>query len=338
MTGPSAAKPSEPATRRAGHVPVLCAQVIEALAPRDGATYVDGTFGGGGTARAILEAAACTVWGIDRDPRAAARAEALAADFPGRLRFVQGRFGEMDRLLKRRGVCTVDGVALDLGLSSYQLDDPARGFSFRLDGPLDMRMGGDGLGAADLVNGADEHSLADLIRRYGEERKARRIAGAIVAARRTGPIATTRELAAIIERAAGPDARRPGAIHPATRTFQALRIAVNDELDELARGLCAAERLLAPGGRLCVVSFHSLEDRRVKLFLRARAGRAPRASRHEPEPSLAEPPRPPSFHLFNSRVRKPDRQEIANNPRARSARLRMAERTSAAPWPEQAAA
>ncbi len=338
MTGPRAIKPSEPARPRAGHVPVLCMEVVEALAPKDGATYVDGTFGGGGYARAILEAAACTVWGIDRDPHAAARAEALAAEFPGRLRFVQGRFSEMDSLLRPHGVHTVDGIALDLGLSSHQLDDPARGFSFRLDGPLDMRMDADGESAADLVNQADEDMLADLIRRYGEDRKARAIARAIVAARHEAPITSTRQLATIIEHAVGPAPRRPGAIHPATRTFQALRIAVNDELGELARGLGAAERLLAPGGRLCVVSFHSLEDRMVKLFLRSRSGRAPRASRHEPEPVRAEAAREPSFRLLHTRARKPGAQEIAANPRARSARLRAAERTSAPAWPEQAAA
>ena len=251
-----------------GHAPVLLAEVLDVLRPRDGAYYIDGTFGGGGYTCAILEAANCRVLGIDRDPDAIARGHELVARFPGRLALAQGRFSEMEALLARHGETGSDGVVLDLGVSSFQIDDAARGFSFRGDGPLDMRMSKEGPSAAELVNTADEQQLADIIATLGEERHARRVARAIVQAR---PFARTSELANVVARALGPAAARH-AIHPATRTFQALRLSVNDELGELERGLEAAERILRPEGRLAVVAFHSLEDRIVKRFLVERLG------------------------------------------------------------------
>jgi 16S rRNA (cytosine1402-N4)-methyltransferase len=306
------------------HIPVLCAPVLAALAPRAGGRYVDGTFGAGGYAIAVLEAADCLVHGIDRDPDALAIGRELARRFPGRLDLIEGRFGDMDSLLSARGVARVDGVALDLGVSSMQLDRAERGFSFRQDGPLDMRMGRDGKSAAELVNELPEAELAQLIRDLGEERFARRIASAIVRGR---PFARTLQLAEAIRRAAP---AKGDAIDPATRTFQALRMAINDELGELARGLAAAERLLAPGGRLAVVTFHSLEDRPVKAFLQRRAGRTPGGSRHLPE--LAAGPAP-SFRLLNVKPILPDAAELRINARARSAKLRAAERTEAPAWP-----
>ncbi|HEY1258322.1 MAG TPA: 16S rRNA (cytosine(1402)-N(4))-methyltransferase RsmH [Stellaceae bacterium] len=309
-----------------GHVPVLLEAVIAALAPRDGAVYVDGTFGDGGYSAALLAAAHCRVVAIDRDPDAARRARTLAIQHGDRLVIVEGRFGEMVRLLAPLEAGPIAGIALDLGVSSIQLDTAERGFSFRLDGPLDMRMGRDGQSAADLVATLSEAELAALIHDFGEERFSRRVARAIAAARRRGAIRRTLELAEIV-RAAVPKTE-PG-LDPATRTFQALRIAVNDELGELDRGLSAAEQLLMPGGRLAVVSFHSLEDRRVKNFLRRRSEAAPRASRHEPDP--ADTPRP-SFCLLHRRPVRPGPAEIARNPRARSARLRAAERTAAPVW------
>jgi 16S rRNA (cytosine1402-N4)-methyltransferase len=250
-----------------------------------------------------------------------ARGEDMAKLYAGRLTLIEGRFSEMERLIAPLGITQLAGIALDLGVSSAQLDDPARGFSFRADGPLDMRMGRDGRSAADLVNSADEGELASLIREYGEERFARRIARAVVAAR---PLNRTSELAAAI-RSVVPDT---GGIDPATRTFQALRIAVNEELDELDRGLAAAERLLEPGGRLAVVAFHSLEDRRVKDFLRRRSTAAPQASRHAPATRAPAP----SFDLITRKPVAPSAGEIARNPRARSARLRAATRTAAPAW------
>lgn len=257
------------------HSPVMLAEVLRALEPRDGGVYVDATFGAGGYSRGLLEAADCTVWGIDRDPLAQSIGADLGREFPGRLTVLAGRFGDMRELLSSVGVERVDGVALDLGVSSMQLDDPARGFSFRADGPLDMRMDADGrLGhdmatAADVVNSLAEQELADLIYKYGEERASRRVARAIVELREKAPITRTEELADLIR---GVVRKSKDGIDPATRTFQALRIFVNDELGELARGLAGAEALLAPGGRLAVVSFHSLEDRVVKEFLRERSG------------------------------------------------------------------
>ena len=309
----------------AGHRPVLLDEVLDALEPRDGAIYVDGTFGAGGYSRALLAAARCTVWGIDRDPAVIPGARRLVRESAGRLTVLTGRFGEIDRLLAAHGVARVDGVALDLGVSSMQLDDPARGFSFLRDGPLDMRMERSGPSAADVVNGGDERALASIIFTLGGERKARRVARAIVAARRKRPIRRTGELAAIVRRVVRPAA---DGLDPATRTFQALRIHVNDELGELERGLSAAERLLADGGRLAVVSFHSLEDRRVKRFLAERSGRAPRPSRHAPDVAV----RTPSFRLITRRVVRPSAAEVAANPRARPGRLRAAERLAAPAW------
>ncbi len=316
----------------AAHVPVMVREVLAALAPRAGAEYVDATFGAGGYARALLEAAACRVWAIDRDPDAVAGAQALCRAYAGRLHVARGRFGDMETLLDGVGVRRIDGVAFDLGMSSAQVDSPKRGFSFRHDGPLDMRMDPDhGITAAEVVDCLSEDELAELLGTLGEERAARRIARAIVRARGRAPITRSLELAEIV-RSALPPART--GIDPATRTFQALRIQVNDELGELDRGLGAAERLLRPGGRLCVLSFHSLEDRRVKAFLRARSGGEPRPSRHRPEAAPSSR-RPPSFRLLRRGPLKPSAAEIDANPRARSARLRAAERTDAEPWPAQ---
>lgn len=315
----------------APHTPVMLREVVAALRPRAGAIMIDGTFGRGGYAEALL-AAACVVWAIDRDPQAVAYGQQLAASHGGRLTILAGCFAELDRLLRSRGVSLVDGVALDLGVSSPQLDDAARGFSFRLDGPLDMRMGQGGKSAAEIVNGKSESELADIIFHLGEERQARRIARAIVARRQQQPILRTGELAEIVR---GAVRRDHDGIDLATRTFQALRLYVNDELNQLDRGLCAAEALLAPGGRLAVVSFHSLEDRRVKSFLRRRAGAEPQPSRHRP---AAVETRAPSFRMIERQAVGPTAQEVTANPRARSARLRWAERTAAAAWPCEAAA
>jgi len=303
-----------------GHLPVMLAEVLQALNPRDGAHYIDGTFGGGGYARAILEACDCRVLGIDRDPEAIARGEALAAHYPGRLTLVHGEFSQLDKYLADSGEAGTNGVVLDLGVSSFQFDEPARGFSFRADGPLDMRMSAAGLSAADVVNGADEKTLAGILLRYGEERQARRIARAIVADR---PFSRTGELAELVTRVLGPAAARQP-IHPATRTFQALRIHVNDELSELSLALEAATRALKPQGRLAVVSFHSLEDRIVKRFLAERSAAAPRASRHAPDTQNK-----PLYRLLGSRPKTPGEIEIANNHRARSAKLRAGERLAA---------
>ena len=307
------------------HVPVMLSEVVGLLAPRDGGRYLDGTFGGGGYAGAILQAASCTLWAIDRDPDAIARGASLAARFPGRLHLIHGQFGEMLALLAERGVTELDGVVLDLGVSSFQLDEPARGFSFRGDGPLDMRMSRSGLSAADVVNTLPERELADTLFELGEERASRRIARAIVAARAAEPITTTTRLAAIIRGVLPPD--RSG-IDPATRSFQALRIRVNDELGEIERGLDQASKLLAPGGRLIVVAFHSLEDRLVKRFMGDAAGRAPAPSRHDPRGLRTRTP--PRFRLVTPRPLRPGAAELAVNPRARSARLRALERIAVA--------
>jgi 16S rRNA (cytosine1402-N4)-methyltransferase len=304
-----------------GHVPVMLREVLDLLAPRDGGIYLDATFGGGGYTAAILGAADCTVFAIDRDPDAIARGAALAARHPGRLHLIEGRFGDMVDLLAARGVAALDGVAFDLGVSSFQLDEAARGFSFRAEGPLDMRMGRSGTSAAHLVNTLDERALADLIRRFGEERHARRVARAIVRARTEAPITSTLRLAAIV-RSAVP--RSADGIDPATRSFQALRISVNEELDELARGLSAAIGLLSPGGRIVAVAFHSLEDRIVKQAFAAAAGRTPGASRHDPAALAARPA--PRLRLLTPKPLTPSADEAAANPRARSARLRAAER------------
>jgi 16S rRNA (cytosine1402-N4)-methyltransferase len=316
----------------AGHEPVLLAETLAALAPHDGGIYVDGTFGRGGYTAAILAAARCRVVAIDRDPAAIAAGAVLAAAAEGRLTLIAGRVGDMVSLLEGAGISVVTGVALDLGTSSPQIDEAARGFSFRMDGPLDMRMEQDGTSAADLVNTLPAGELADLIYRYGEERLSRRIAKAIVTARAAAPIRRTGELATIV-RSVVPG--QPGGIDPATRTFQALRIAVNDELGELGRGLVAAERLLVPGGRLVVVAFHSLEDRSVKEFLRRRSDSAPRGSRHLP---ATERGPAASFRLLTRKPIRPGAAEEARNPRSRSARLRAAERLAAPAWPADDAA
>ncbi len=313
------------------HVPVLLEEVAAALSPVDGGTYVDGTFGAGGYSKRLLDSAQCRVFAIDRDPDAIDRARPLVAASGERLVVIEGRFGDMDTLVPANGAGPVDGIALDLGVSSPQLDAAERGFSFREDGPLDMRMEKAGPSAADIVNGESEKGLADIIFQLGEERHARRIARAIVAARTDGAILRTRVLAELV-RGVVPAANAKDGIHPATRTFQALRIHVNRELEELDRGLRAAERLLAPGGRLAVVSFHSLEDRRVKTFLRRRAGDVPGPSRHQPV--VTQPPEP-SFKLVGRRPVAPGEAEVKANPRARSAKLRVAERTHAPAWTEE---
>lgn len=308
------------------HVPVLLAEVIAALAPRDGGTYVDGTFGAGGYSLAILGAAGCRLFAIDRDPGAVARGRAFETTHADRFTMVEGRFGDMDDLLRDHGIDGVDGIALDIGVSSMQIDQAERGFSFAKDGPLDMRMEQAGPSAADMVNETPESELADIIYRYGEERLSRRVAKAIVAARKDKRFERTGELAEVIRKVVP---RHPDGIDPATRTFQALRIAVNDELGELERGLVAAERLLLPGGVLAVVTFHSLEDRVVKGFLRSRSGEAARPSRHLPHGGTGPAP---SFSLLSRRAVAPGDEEVRRNPRARSAKLRSARRTDAAAW------
>lgn len=313
---------------KAMHLPVLCAEVVAALAPRDGEVFVDGTFGAGGYSGALLAAADCKVYGIDRDPTVEMHAARVGAAHPGRFRLLRGRFGAMAELLADEGIDGVDGVTLDIGVSSMQLDQAERGFSFQQDGPLDMRMdASSGESAADVVNSRDEVELADIIYLYGEEHRSRAIARAIVKARAEAPITRTLQLAAIVARVVR---GKPGH-HPATRTFQALRIHVNDELGELRRGLLAAERLLKPDGRLAVVSFHSLEDRVVKQFLDRRAGKGGGTSRHLPENPAAV--RAPSFAPIHKGAITAGEQEAEANPRARSAKLRAARRTDAAAWP-----
>ena len=309
-----------------GHVPVMLEEVLATLAPRDGAIYLDATFGGGGYAGAILAAADCTLWALDRDPDAIARGARLAALHPGRLHLLEARFGDMLAALAAHGVARLDGVVMDLGVSSFQLDEAGRGFSFRADGPLDMRMARDGRTAADLVNTLPEADLARIIAEFGEERHARRVARAILAARAEAPISTTARLAEVVRRAVPRD---PSGIDGATRSFQALRIAVNDELGEIERGLRAALELLAPGGRLVVVAFHSLEDRIVKRTLAEAAGRSGTASRHDP--AALRPRAEPDFALLTPRALRPGEAELATNPRARSARLRALERVSRPP-------
>jgi 16S rRNA (cytosine1402-N4)-methyltransferase len=300
------------------HRPVLIDQALDALNLRDGAIYVDATFGGGGYSRAILERARCQVLAFDRDPDAVARGRELAVQCPG-LTVIHAPFGEMRQRLDAEGTSQVDGIVFDLGVSSFQLDQSERGFSFQADGPLDMRMDRRGTTAADLVNQMDEGELARLLFAYGDEPQAKRVAKAIVSGRQASPIITTSALAAIVARAKG---GRQGPRDPATRTFQALRIAVNDELGELERGLAAAEDLLRPGGRLVVVAFHSGEDALVKSFVNRHGGRQAQPSRHLPPVVLA----PPRWRWVRHGVVKPAPQELAANPRARSARLRVAER------------
>jgi 16S rRNA (cytosine1402-N4)-methyltransferase len=318
----------------ARHIPVMLSEVLGSLEPKDGEIIVDGTFGAGGYSEAILRQADCKIIAIDRDPEAFRLTGQLAEKHPSRLMAVLGRYSEMEAIAASEGFTSVDGVTLDLGVSSMQLDDPARGFSFMQEGPLDMRMGEGGPTAGDIVNAMPERELAEIIFRLGEERRARVIAKAIVVRRAEQPITTTAELADMVARVLG--RKRDETKHPATRTFQALRLYLNEELDELARGLSAAERLLRAGGRLAVVTFHSLEDRIAKRFLASRSAPPPRASRHLPEARAENIA--PSFRLLNRRPLEPNRAEIARNPRARSARLRAAERTGASAHPLDLAA
>ena len=306
------------------HTSVLLDEVLVAMKLVGGETVIDGTFGAGGYTRAFL-AAGANVIAFDRDPTAARFAEGLPAD---RFRLIQARFSEMAEAV---GEGAVDAVALDLGVSSMQLDESERGFSFMRDGPLDMRMGDQGPTAADLVNTAEPTELARILYVYGEERQSRRIAAAIARRRSEQPFSRTLELAEFIEKALG--GRRGAKVHPATRSFQALRIAVNEELAELEEGLRAAERALKPGGRLCVVTFHSLEDRIVKTFLAVRAGRTPGGSRHAPPTAAGAPP---SFQLLFNGAQAPSQAEVEANPRARSAKLRAAVRTAAPVWRDAA--
>jgi 16S rRNA (cytosine1402-N4)-methyltransferase len=301
----------------APHIPVLLRPLLAAVAPVTG-TWLDGTLGAGGYARGLLEAGAAQVIGVDRDPLALEMARDWGAEYGDRLRLVQGNFAQMDDYAS-----DLDGVVLDLGVSSMQLDEAARGFSFRNDGPLDMRMSQSGPTAADLVNETPEAELANIIFLYGEERASRRIAKSIVRVREDAPIDTTLQLAGIVERCL--PRPKPGQTHPATRTFQAIRIAVNDEYGALIEGLEAAERALKPGGQLAVVTFHSIEDRMVKRFLQIRAGATGGGSRHAPK--IEQPD--PQFTLKSRKAIGPDAQELDENPRARSAKLRVATRTEA---------
>ena len=308
---------SETAADHPPHIPVLLRPILAAVAPVSG-VWLDGTFGAGGYARGLLDAGAATVIGIDRDPSAFALAASWAGTYGDRLRLVEGTFSNLGTLAGE----PLDGVVLDLGVSSMQLDQAARGFSFAKDGPLDMRMGADGPTAADLVNGSSEEHLADVLYHYGEERASRRIAHAIVAARVIQPITTTLRLAELVARCL--PRPKPGQSHPATRSFQAIRIAVNAEFSELAAGLAAAERALKPGGLLAVVTFHSLEDRIVKRFFQLASGGEAQSNRYAP----ARVEDAPRFDLVTKRAIAPDTDELALNPRSRSAKLRIGRRTS----------
>lgn len=312
----------------APHFPVMLPEVLSVLSPKDGEVYVDGTFGAGGYTRAFLEAADCTVIAIDRDPAAVARADAMKKEFGERLIFVRGKFGDALELVKAAGFEQVDGFVLDVGVSSMQFDEASRGFSFRFDASLDMRMDTEsGETAADIVNTYDEEDLANLIYKYGEERKSRYIARRIVEERKAAPIETTLRLAEMIRDVVHKSPKDK--IDPATRTFQALRIAVNDELGELQRGLVAAENLLKEGGRLVVVSFHSLEEGIVKSFLYERSGKTPNASKYLPAIAKGDDP---SFVLSPKKPIDPSDDEIKQNARSRSARLRGGIRTDAPVW------
>jgi len=304
------------------HVPVLIGPIIEKVAPVSG-TWLDGTFGAGGYARALLDAGASRVIGVDRDPEALERAAGWAEAYGARLVLKAGRFSDMQDIAQSAKAPELDGVVLDIGVSSMQIDQAERGFSFLKDGPLDMRMEQSGPSAADIVNSASERELADILFQYGEERQSRRIARNIIAARANAQILTTAALVDIIE--ASLPRVKPGQAHPATRSFQALRIAVNDELGELVRGLAAAEAVLRPGGFLAVVTFHSLEDRIVKRFLQHRTGSMPRANRYAPDTEAAEA----QFENVTRKAITADADELAANPRARSAKLRIARRLTA---------
>nr|WP_313040106.1 16S rRNA (cytosine(1402)-N(4))-methyltransferase RsmH [Brevundimonas diminuta] len=308
------------------HAPVLLAEVIEALAPKAGDVIIDATFGAGGYTRAILERGADVV-ALDRDPTVQPFAEAVTRDFPDRFQLIRTPFSGLAEAFEESGKAKLDGAVFDIGVSSMQLDQAERGFSFMRDGPLDMRMSDEGATAADIVNTWDHGPLAHIFKLYGDERQSGRVATAILRRRVEQPFTRTLDLAEVVEKALG--GRRGAAIHPATRVFQALRIAVNDELGELERGLEAAEATLAPGGRLVVVTFHSLEDRMVKAFLTERTGNAPGGSRHAP---VAVETRKPSFDLLFKGAREAGEAELAANPRARSAKIRAAVRTDAPAW------
>ena len=310
-----------PPAARARHIPVLGREVLASLQPREGGIYVDATFGAGGYSRAILETPQTRVIGIDRDRTAILGGFELVEQSNGRLTLIEDRFSNLAEVCSAQGMTSVDGVVMDIGVSSMQLDEAGRGFSFRADGPLDMRMGQEGPTAADVIATASEADLANIIYIFGEERHSRSIARAIVAARKQEPITSTRALADLVGKIVR---TKPGDIHPATRTFQGLRIFVNGELDELHLALSAAEQVLKPGGRLVVVSFHSLEDRIVKNFFNERA-KAGGGSRHHPEAALAAP----SFTILTKRPVTAQDDEVSANPRARSAKLRAAERTDA---------
>lgn len=308
---------STPETSSKPHIPVLLAPLLRAVAPVQG-RWLDGTFGAGGYTRGLLEAGADKVYGVDRDPLAFEMAEPWVEGFGARIELVEGVFSKMDEYAQ-----DLDGVVLDLGVSSMQLDLAERGFSFMRDGPLDMRMSQDGPSAADLVNGSEEVEIASILYHYGEERASRRIAKAIVRERAKEPITTTLRLTEIVESCL--PRSKPGQSHPATRSFQGIRIAVNDEYGELFRGLMAAERALKPGGLLAVVTFHSIEDRMVKRFMQWRAGRTGNVNRYAPETEREVP----AFDLVTRKAVGPDEDELAINPRSRSAKLRVARRTEA---------
>ena len=334
--GPAAGRRVTSGSQPAGlvrHVPVLLQPMLSALAPRDGATYIDATFGAGGYSSAILEAADCRVLALDRDPDAVRAAAQLIANYAGRLTVVEAPFSRIEEQVRAFTAAeskapAIDGIVLDIGVSSMQIDEATRGFSFMRDGPLDMRMSQSGPSAADVVNETGETELANILYDLGEERRSRAIARAIAARRQERPFQTTADLADLVARVLG--GRKGSPVHPATRTFQALRIHVNDELGELEKALEQAERLLAPGGRLVVVTFHSLEDRIVKRFFAERTGRMPSGSRHLPGGLGPESSRDaPRFRFVNPRPLSPSEDELAVNPRARSARLRWAVRTEA---------
>ena len=328
MTGRGEGEAPSAAGGPARHTPVLLPPVLDMLKPRDGARYIDCTFGAGGYSRAILDSADCELLALDRDPEALAGGKAMARKYGARLTLKHAAFGDLAEAAEESGFVPADGVVFDIGVSSMQLDDAARGFSFMRDGPLDMRMSSEGMSAADVVNSFDEAEIADILFLLGEERRSRPIARAIVRRREATPFTTTLDLAELI---AGVIPRRhDDPKHPATRSFQALRIFVNDELGELARGLAAAEAILREGGRLVVVTFHSLEDRIVKTFLAERSGKKGGTSRHLP---VSGSTRAPSFTLLARKPVEPDEAEISANPRARSARLRAGERTDAEAWP-----
>jgi len=322
--------PPGPGQTQQRHVPVMLDEVLRALGPKADAIYVDGTFGAGGYTRAILEAADCRVVALDRDPAAIAGGQELVAKFVGRLKLVEGRFGVMSEHLASLGLEKVQGVVLDVGVSSMQLDEAERGFSFMREGPLDMRMSQAGQSAADVVNTYSPEMLAKVIFLFGEEPRSRAIAKTIVAQRIVSPIVTTIDLVKAVEKATGPQ-RAKDRTHPATRTFQALRIYVNAELEELVDALHEAEKILDVGGRLVVVSFHSLEDRIVKRFLAMRSGKTPEVSRHMPGTIKQAQP---SFELLFKGHLDPSEEEAEGNPRARSAKLRAASRTAAPVWPD----